>query len=80
MEKKKIKYGSNNGEGISNKTRQKWDDKIEFCIQYQQSAPDWALEHLDSYYKQRAVGKDLSWKQSKTLNIIFDIIMKELNK
>lgn len=76
MERKEIKYRSNYGKGISDETRQKWDDKINYCIEQQDHLTEWEMEFIDSLSDWRSKERDLTHKQSKTLNRIFEKVNK----
>lgn len=56
---------------ISEETRQKWDDKINYCIENQDHLSDWELGFIDSVSSRRDRGEDLTWGQSIKLNQVF---------
>lgn len=61
---------------ISEETKKKWDDKISYCIEYQDNLSDWEMIFIDSVSAWRDDGKDLTHKQSKVLNKIFEKVEK----
>jgi len=53
---------------ISDETRQKWDDAVGYLLEYGDlHMTEWENEFLDSISIWRAVGKDLTFKQSSML-------------
>ena len=64
---------------ISEETRNKWDEKINLCIEFQDYLSEWELGFIDSLSARRDDGLDLTHKQSKKLNEIFDKVMEKVN-
>jgi hypothetical protein len=61
---------------ISNETREKWKDKLDTIIKSLDNCcvelNEWEIEFIDSIDKLLSDNKDLSFKQSKCLNKIYD--------
>jgi hypothetical protein len=61
---------------ISNETREKWKDKLDTIIKSHENCcvelNEWEIEFVDSIDKLLSDNKDLSFKQSKCLNKIYD--------
>jgi len=57
---------------ISEETREKWDDKIAFLMEGADRLNDWEADFIDSLDSWRSENKDLTHKQSKVLNKIFE--------
>lgn len=62
---------------ISDETRKKWDDKINAIIEsvVNLHLNNWEEEFIDSIQIRRAKGLDLTHKQSKCLNKIYERIL-----
>jgi len=63
---------------ITDKTREKWDEKIDSIftclVAGNISCTDWEIKFIDSISIKRQQEIDLSYRQSKTLNRIFEKI------
>lgn len=61
---------------ISNETREKWKDKLDTIIKSLDNCcvelNKWEIEFIDSIDKLLSDNKDLSFKQSKCLNKIYE--------
>ena len=64
--------------GISEHTRTKWDERIEFLLDNGERLTEWEAEFVDSLSIRRSGGRDLTFKQSKILNRIFHRIEWEI--
>lgn len=56
--------------GISEETRIKWDEYLDFVIDNQDNLNDWELEFIDDMWAKRSRGEDLTIRQSFRLNKI----------
>lgn len=57
---------------ITDETRKKWNDKIQACMEVGNGMSCWEYGFIDSIEMQRSEGKDLSMKQSKKLNELYE--------
>jgi hypothetical protein len=57
---------------ISEETKNKWRDKINFCVDNQDKLSEWEMDFIDSIDDWLSKGKDLTHKQTKVLNRIFE--------
>jgi len=64
---------------ISEETKNKWDEKISFCIENQDYLSAWELVFISSIFIRRGNDLDLNHTQLKNLNEIFDNIKEKVN-
>ena len=63
---------------ISPETRNRWNERIEFCSLHDFLLTEWECGFLDSLDESLSTGKDLSHKQSKVLSKIFHKIEEKV--
>ena len=62
---------------ISDETRERWKKWTAVLLEKAEHLTDWEVEFVDSIDKWLSDGKDLTWRQSKALRELFEMMCNE---
>lgn len=63
---------------ISEHTRRRWSDQVQYLLDHAEEMTDWEVEFVDSMEELLSRGADLSMKQSFKLRQIYDDVQEEV--